>query len=69
MIQLNILRRGMMSVLLALLLFVGFQVDAQRRNKKSKANTAQPAADPKADVYKGLEWRSIGPYRGGELLR
>ena len=65
MIQLNILRRGMMSVLLALLLFVGFQADAQRRNKKSKANTAQPAADPKADVYKGLEWRSIGPYRGG----
>ncbi len=65
MIQLNLSRKGIFTVLLTALLFVSFEADAQRRSRKSKANTAQTTADPKADVYKGIEWRSIGPFRGG----
>ena len=65
MIQLNISRKAFFTVFLSAILFLGFEADAQRRNRKSKANTAQATVDPKTDVYKGLEWRSIGPFRGG----
>ena len=51
-------------LLLTLTLCWPQEVDAQRRNRR-KAKTTEPAADLKADVYKGIKWRSIGPYRGG----
>ena len=65
MIQLNFSRKGVFTVLLAALLLVGFEANAQRRNKRAKANAAQADANPMADVYKGIEWRSVGPFRGG----
>ncbi len=40
-----------------------FDAEAQRRNRGN--SNAAPAPDPKAEVYKGIEWRSIGPFRGG----
>ncbi|MCB0491601.1 MAG: glycosyl hydrolase [Cyclobacteriaceae bacterium] len=38
-------------------------VYAQRKQKKAPAQPAQSTLD--ADLYKGLKWRNIGPYRGG----
>ncbi|MEQ9415873.1 MAG: glycosyl hydrolase, partial [Cyclobacteriaceae bacterium] len=38
-------------------------VYAQRKSKKVPAQPAQSTLD--ADLYKGLKWRNIGPYRGG----
>lgn len=52
-------------VALAMLLWVTsvFEAEAQRRNRRAQAaNNDQPAAQ---NIYEGLEWRSIGPYRGG----
>ena len=51
------------AVALLLILFVFQEADAQRRNRRRKA--AEPQPDPKAEVYNGIEWRSIGPFRGG----
>ncbi len=52
----------LVSMLLILTLVFTESADAQRRKKKK--NDA-PATDLKAEVYNGIEWRSIGPYRGG----
>lgn len=51
---------------LFLLLALAWSTDlqAQRRNRRG-SQPAQPAVDLQANVYKGIEWRSIGPYRGG----
>lgn len=45
----------------AVLLMSFNDANAQRRNRRN----AEPAPDPKAEVYNTIEWRSIGPYRGG----
>lgn len=52
----------LVAMFIAMTLFIADNADAQRRRKKK--NDA-PAPDLKAEVYKGIEWRSIGPYRGG----
>ncbi len=45
-----------------LLLLVTISADAQRR-KKTRTKSAQPTFAE--ELYSSLEWRSIGPYRGG----
>lgn len=45
----------------AVLSVLSFDANAQRRNR----NNSAPAPDPKVDVYKTIEWRSIGPFIGG----
>ena len=52
------------TLLIAFMLIGVSDAEAQRRNKRKKA-AAPPAEDVKSQVYEGLEWRSIGPYRGG----
>ncbi len=51
---------------LALLMLISLTLDtqAQRRNRRNNQPTPPPV-DHNAEVYKGIEWRSIGPYRGG----
>lgn len=51
---------------LFLLLTFAWSTDlqAQRRNRRNSA-AAQPKADLQAAIYNDVEWRSIGPYRGG----
>lgn len=60
----TLMKKSVGSLFFALLfLFCTVQeVDAQRRNRKKNA---EPQPDPKAEVYQGIEWRSIGPFRGG----
>ncbi|WP_422362030.1 WD40/YVTN/BNR-like repeat-containing protein [Reichenbachiella sp.] len=36
-------------------------IDAQKRRK----NSTEPKVNYDVNLYKGMEWRSIGPYRGG----
>jgi photosystem II stability/assembly factor-like uncharacterized protein len=51
---------------LFLLLTLAWSADlqAQRRNRRN-STAAQPETDLQAAIYKDVEWRSIGPYRGG----
>ena len=50
---------------LALLLMLGLNdSEAQRRNRRNNT-PSQPAPDPKATVYNDIEWRLVGPFRGG----
>lgn len=51
----------LVAMMLLMALFISEDADAQRRRKKKDA----PAPDLKAEVYNGIEWRSIGPFRGG----
>lgn len=51
----------LLVMVFAVLLMSFNDVNAQRRNRRN----AEPAPDPKAEVYNTIEWRSIGPYRGG----
>lgn len=60
----RIFKIQLFAVVFALLLTSVFDAQAQRRRNRGNANAA-PAANPIADVYKGIEWRSIGPFRGG----
>ncbi|NBW36165.1 MAG: glycosyl hydrolase [Cytophagia bacterium] len=49
-----------------LLLFVGFLVAIASDAQKAKPKTdAVSTVVPKVDLYKGLKWRNIGPFRGG----
>lgn len=57
--------KGILVVACMLLFSFAFDAQAQRRNRKAKATTAQNVQDPQADIYNGIEWRSIGPFRGG----
>lgn len=45
-----------------ILLLSGFQVEAQRRGKSKKTTTAPQIS---TELYDGLKWRNIGPFRGG----
>src|SRR5437763_1817927 len=38
----------------------------QNRSNNSAANSQTPAIDPA--LFSSLEWRSIGPYRGGRVV-
>ena len=60
----TLMKKPVRSLAFALffVLLIVQDADAQRRNRKK--NT-EPEADAKAEVYKGIEWRSIGPFRGG----
>jgi photosystem II stability/assembly factor-like uncharacterized protein len=53
--------RKTLTLLLSVLL-ISFSVIAQ----KAKSKTETPASlSVKADLYKGIKWRNIGPFRGG----
>lgn len=52
----------LVSMLIIMTMVITEGADAQKR--KRKKNDA-PAPDLKAEVYNGIEWRSIGPFRGG----
>jgi len=60
----NLSSRWLGFLFLLLTLVWTSDLEAQRRNRR-KNQAPQPTADLKADVYKGINWRSIGPYRGG----
>src|SRR5262245_46212198 len=51
----------MRTITLACLLLIAFSGIAQ----KSKTKTEAPASFIDASQFKGLKWRSIGPFRGG----
>ncbi len=48
---------------LFLLLLLGFQAEAQR--KKSRKGPSVTKVNYDQALYSGMQWRSIGPYRGG----
>ena len=43
------------------MLFVAFSALGQKGNSKNQTSTSAV----KAESYKGLKWRNIGPFRGG----
>lgn len=53
----------LLFILLVLSFSVTNKVDAQR--KRSKKTEQKPAVSYNESLYSGIEWRSIGPYRGG----
>lgn len=53
--------RKTLTLLLSVLL-ISFSVIAQKAKSKTEA-PASPSV--KADLYKGIKWRNIGPFRGG----
>ena len=57
----NLTGRIRISLLLALLLLSLSDLQAQRRNR----NTASATVQYDTMLYGGMQWRSIGPYRGG----
>jgi hypothetical protein len=48
----------------SLLLFIGFLLAVSAYAQKAKPKAASTATS-KSDLYKGLKWRNIGPFRGG----
>lgn len=60
----NISSRLITGLLVLLTLSWTTDLEAQRRNRR-KAQPSQPTVDQQAEIYKGINWRSIGPYRGG----
>ncbi|MEC7756059.1 MAG: glycosyl hydrolase [Bacteroidota bacterium] len=59
----TIFKTKLLVLVFGLLFSTVFDVEAQRRRRGEQSEAS--ASDPKADVYKGIEWRSIGPFRGG----
>ena len=59
----TIFKTKLLVLVFGLLFSTVFDVEAQRRRRGEQPEAS--ASDPKADVYKGIEWRSIGPFRGG----
>ena len=57
--------KGVLVVACLLLFFFVYDAEAQRRNRRGNTASQTNTPDPKAEIYKGIEWRSIGPYRGG----
>lgn len=51
-------------LLLSLTLFIGTAADAQRK-RSSSPTPAKSTATYDEKLYNAMEWRSIGPYRGG----
>lgn len=52
----------MRSFIVLLIVCVSFSVQAQKTKSKSES---KPAPAVNADLYKGIKWRNIGPFRGG----
>ncbi|MCB0655109.1 MAG: hypothetical protein KDC57_03180, partial [Saprospiraceae bacterium] len=50
-------------LLLTLLLLLGVQFAYGQVKKTSAPSTADPMYEP--SLYNGMEWRLVGPYRGG----
>lgn len=50
-------------LLLSIGLLFSFAVQAQRKSKSSASPT--PTASLNQDLFKGIKWRNIGPFRGG----
>ncbi|MEM9931939.1 MAG: hypothetical protein AAF840_19295, partial [Bacteroidota bacterium] len=53
--------RNKLLLLAALFLFIAADVPAQRRGKQKQASTL---SYPES-VYSSVQWRSVGPFRGG----
>ena len=47
------------------LMMIAISISAQKKAKPNSETPASPAVTVKADLYKGLKWRNIGPFRGG----
>ncbi|GAB5526703.1 MAG: hypothetical protein Roseis2KO_45750 [Roseivirga sp.] len=62
--KLNISSRLTAGLFLLLTLVWSTDLQAQRRNRRN-AKAATPEVDLQAEIYKGVKWRSIGPFRGG----
>ncbi len=54
------MRRSLLALLAICFLLV--DADAQRRKRR---NTSPPAPNFEAEQFHGLQWRNLGPYRGG----
>lgn len=52
----------MRSFIVLLIVCVSFSVQAQKTKSKSES---KPVPAVNADLYKGIKWRNIGPFRGG----
>lgn len=62
--KLNMSSRVLTGLFVLLTLTWSTDLQAQRRNRRN-AKAAAPKVDLQAEIYKGVKWRSIGPYRGG----
>jgi photosystem II stability/assembly factor-like uncharacterized protein len=59
--KLNITSKWVLSLAFLLFLTITFETQAQRRNKRNN----EPAVDLNAAIYSDMQYRSIGPFRGG----
>lgn len=64
--NLSIRMRNFLALGLALLFFLPLQ--AQKRNKKKQSSTTTTTQQYNSKLYEAMEWRSIGPYRGGRSV-
>lgn len=58
------MKQFFLAALLAVFLCPSLSINAQRKAK----STPEPDSSIPKDFYEGLEWRNIGPYRGGRSL-
>ncbi len=57
--------RHLLSYLFVTLLMLSWEPMSAQRRKKSEPSPPEPMAQIDEDLYDGLTWRSIGPFRGG----
>jgi len=62
--KLNIASKWVLSLAFLLFLTITLETEAQRRNRRN-TEPAAPAVDLNASIYSDIQYRSIGPFRGG----
>ena len=59
------LRIAAILMAFAMVLAIPSELQGQRRKKNKEVIPSVPTLNFEEDLYNGLTWRSIGPYRGG----
>ena len=62
--KINIASKWVLSLAFLMFLTITLETEAQRRNRRNN-EPAAPAVDLSAAIYSDMQYRSIGPFRGG----
>ena len=63
-----VIKKQMMVIALAMLVFFTFSATAQRNGNKDRDELANTQTTFSSDKFSALQWRNLGPFRGGRSV-